>query len=187
MADDFTPLQIQHLLDLLEAELKLRGVTATMYIVGGAAIALAHSPDRRTRDVDAMFAPEQAVLEAAKAVAEAEGVPPDWLNAHATPWIPPRSKPRVPKPKRAGLRVEVARPEALLAMKLVASRNRDIPDIKLLAEAIDLRDPTAMADLVRDQYGDQLELHGGYDDMLLWCRSLVTTLWPGTTADSPQQ
>ncbi|WP_185446931.1 hypothetical protein [Kribbella qitaiheensis] len=43
-----------------------------MYIVGGAAIALAYSPERRTRDVDAMFAPEQAVLDAAKAVADAE-------------------------------------------------------------------------------------------------------------------
>jgi hypothetical protein len=177
MTDDFTPPQIRHLLDLLETELEHRGVTATMYIVGGAAIALAHSPDRRTRDVDATFAPQQAVLDAAKAVAEAEGVPPDWLNANAAPWIPPHSAQASTKPRRAGLRIEIARPEALLAMKLVASRNRDIADIKLLAETLGLKNPAAMADLVQDQYGDQLELHGGYTDMLLWCESLAAMLW----------
>jgi len=179
MKDDFSPAQIQHLLNLLEAELKRRGVIATMYVVGGAAIALAHSSDRRTRDVDAQFAPEQDVLDAAKAVAEDQGIPPDWLNSNASPWIPPRPTAKAAHPRRPGLRIEIARPEALLAMKLVASRNRDISDIKLLAEAIDLRDPTAMADLVRDQYGDQLDEHGGYDDMLLWCRSLADMLWPG--------
>lgn len=64
-------------------------------------------------------------------------------------------------------------------MKLVASRNRDIPDIKLLAEAIGVPDPHAMADVVRSQYGDdQLELvHGGYADMLIWCETLAQRLW----------
>jgi hypothetical protein len=85
-------------------------------------------------------------------------------------------------PVRVGLHVDIARPEALLAMKLVASRNRDIPDIKLLAEAIGITDAKAMADVVRHQYGeDQLELvHGGYADMLLWCETLVGRLWPPT-------
>jgi hypothetical protein len=76
--------------------------------------------------------------------------------------------------------VEIASPETLLAMKLVASRNRDVPDIKLLAEALGLVQPLAMAELVRSQYGaDQLEaVHGGFDDMLLWCRTLCERLWP---------
>jgi hypothetical protein len=65
-------------------------------------------------------------------------------------------------------------------MKLVASRNRDVLDIKLLAEAIGIKDAVALANLVRDQYGeDQLEaVHGGYDDMLTWCRTLSSHLWP---------
>jgi hypothetical protein len=64
-------------------------------------------------------------------------------------------------------------------MKLVASRNRDVPDIKLLAEAIGVTDPSDMADLVRNQYGeDQLELvHGGYEDMLIWCETLAQRFW----------
>jgi hypothetical protein len=48
-------------------------------------------------------------------------------------------------------------------MKLVASRNRDLPDIEPAADAIGVTTAVGMADLVRDQYGeDQLELvHGG--------------------------
>jgi hypothetical protein len=178
MTDDFTSSEIRRLLDLLEAELARRGVAAAMYIVGGAAIALNYSSGRRTKDVDATFVPQQAVLDAAGAVADAEGLPLTWLNADAAPWVPPRAAETATAPTRAGLTVEIATPQALLAMKLVASRNRDIPDIKLLAEAIGMTDPAALADLVREVYGEeQLEIHGGYDDMLLWCRSLAGMLW----------
>ncbi|MGI8900251.1 MAG: hypothetical protein ACR2HA_04855 [Nocardioides sp.] len=64
-------------------------------------------------------------------------------------------------------------------MKLVASRNRDLSDIKLLAESISVTTAREMADLVQAQYGeDQLEaVHGGYEDMLSWCEQLVTTFW----------
>ena len=42
-----------------------RGVTGEMYVVGGAAIALAFDERRSTRDVDAVFEPKQSVYEAA--------------------------------------------------------------------------------------------------------------------------
>ncbi|WP_432940177.1 DUF6036 family nucleotidyltransferase [Kribbella sp. CA-253562] len=178
--DDFSSADITRLLGLLEAELSRRGVAASIYVVGGAAIALTYDTGRRTKDVDAELSPEDSVLEAAAAVAESEGLPPTWLNADAKSWIPPRAGPSLPAASSRGLQVEIASPEALLAMKLVASRNRDVPDIKLLADALGVTEPTAMAELVRDQYGeDQLELvHGGYDDMLLWCRTLSARLWP---------
>jgi hypothetical protein len=142
--------------------------------------ALTYDAGRRTKDVDAELTPEESVLEAAAAVAESEGLPPTWLNSDAKAWIPPHATPAPAAASPTGLRVEIASPDALLAMKLVASRNRDVPDIKLLAEALGLTEATAMAELVRDQYGaDQLELvHGGFDDMLLWCRTLSERLWP---------
>jgi hypothetical protein len=104
--------------------------------------------------------------------------PPDWLHTEATPWVPPHDEVGQVEPPNSGLRIDVASPEALLAMKLVASRNRDIPDIKLLAEAIGRTEAVQMADLVREQYGaDQLEtVHGGYADMLLWCQTLTRQL-----------
>ena len=179
-ADDFSSADIARLLDLLEAELTRRGAAASIYVVGGAAIALTFETGRRTKDVDADLTPEDTVLEAAAAVAESEGLPPTWLNSDAKAWIPPHPAPTSSgTPLATGLRVEIATPQALLAMKLIASRNRDVPDIKLLAEALGLTQPMALAELVRDQYGaDQLEaVHGGFDDMLLWCRTLCERLW----------
>jgi hypothetical protein len=67
-------------LTALAAELERRGVSAEMYVVGGAAIALAFDERRSTRDVDAVFEPKNLVYEAAAVVAEQRGLPPGWLN-----------------------------------------------------------------------------------------------------------
>ena len=57
-----------------------RGVTGEMYVVGGAAIALAFDERRSTRDIDAVFEPKQSVDQAAATVAAARGLPAGWLN-----------------------------------------------------------------------------------------------------------
>lgn len=61
-----------------------RGVVADLFIVGGAAMALAYDADRVTRDVDATFLPHGIVVEEARNVAEAMGLPPWWLNDQAS-------------------------------------------------------------------------------------------------------
>lgn len=61
-------------------ELDSRGISADMYIVGGAAIALAFDERRATRDVDAVFEPKALVYEAAAVVGERLGLPGGWLN-----------------------------------------------------------------------------------------------------------
>jgi hypothetical protein len=52
-----------------------RGVVADLFIVGGAAMALAYDANRVTRDVDATFVPHGVVLEEARNVAETMGLP----------------------------------------------------------------------------------------------------------------
>ena len=53
-----------------------RGVVADIFVVGGAAMALAYDAERVTRDVDAMFVPHGVVLDEARAVADDLGLPP---------------------------------------------------------------------------------------------------------------
>jgi hypothetical protein len=53
-----------------------RGVVADIFIVGGAAMALAYDAARVTRDVDAMFQPHGIVHEEAMQVANDLGLPP---------------------------------------------------------------------------------------------------------------
>lgn len=49
--------------------LERRGLQGDLYVVGGAALALAYDARRTTRDVDAVFQPKSEIYAAAAAVA----------------------------------------------------------------------------------------------------------------------
>ncbi len=51
-----------------------RGVVADIYVIGGAAMALAYDSRRSTRDIDAVFQPHGVVLDEARAVAAELGI-----------------------------------------------------------------------------------------------------------------
>jgi predicted nucleotidyltransferase len=64
-----------------------RGVVADIYVVGGAAMALAYDARRSTRDIDAVFEPHGIVLDEARALAQELGLPPWWLNEQASVYV----------------------------------------------------------------------------------------------------
>jgi hypothetical protein len=72
----------------LDGELARRGVRAELFVVGGAAMAIAYDARRTTTDVDAIFVSSDAVREAATEVAEQLGLEPDWLNDGAKSFAP---------------------------------------------------------------------------------------------------
>ena len=72
--------QLIVLLAELGEELAAAGVRGELFVVGGAAMALAYSARRLTSDVDAVFEPKTVVYDAARVVAERHGLKPDWLN-----------------------------------------------------------------------------------------------------------
>lgn len=114
-----------------------RGVVADLFIVGGAAMALAYDANRVTRDVDATFVPHGVVLEEARNVAEAMGLPPWWLNEQASAYVSVQND----DGKREvfdhpGIRVMAASPEHVFAMKSFAARSRDEEDLRALARII---------------------------------------------------
>jgi hypothetical protein len=125
--------EIVGLLDALAADLQGRGHRGDLFLVGGAAMALAYDTRRATRDLDGVFEPKQIVYEAAARVAEARGLPEDWLNDAVKGFLPgsdPDAQVLFDKP---GLAVRVASPRYILAMKLLASRvERDEDDIRAL-------------------------------------------------------
>lgn len=86
---EFSADEVTDLLSQLDKRLQRRGVAASVFVVGGAAIAAAGvRRERLTEDVDAI-AQEQAVLEEAHALAESRGLPENWLNPSARMWMPP--------------------------------------------------------------------------------------------------
>lgn len=59
---------IRALLDELSQELAARGTRAELFLVGGAALAVAYDATRATRDLDAVFVPSDVVRQAAAAL-----------------------------------------------------------------------------------------------------------------------
>jgi hypothetical protein len=78
---------IRALLDDLSSELAARGVRAELFLVGGAALAVAYDAMRATRDLDAVFHAD-VVRQAATAVAEHRGLAGDWLNDAVKGFLP---------------------------------------------------------------------------------------------------
>jgi hypothetical protein len=95
-----------------------RGIVADVFVVGGAAMALAYDAACVTRDVDAVFMPHGIVLDEARKVAEDLGLPQWWLNEQASVYISAKedvSKRRVFD--HPGLRVMAASTTHVFAMK----------------------------------------------------------------------
>jgi Nucleotidyltransferase of unknown function (DUF6036) len=125
----------------LSDRLARRKVHADLYIVGGAAIALAWDERRTTRDIDAVFQTDrhQVLLEEIWAVADALGLPRSWLNEQASAYVPngtDRAKQLVWD--SASLRVVTAGAPFVLAMKVRAGRPSDRADIALLIDRLRL-------------------------------------------------
>ena len=108
--------------DALSDELAARGTRGDVFVVGGAAIALAYADRRVTRDIDAIFEPKVVIYDAARRVAEQLSLPDDWLNDAVKSFAPGNDPNRQIVLSTPSLEVAAASPEYLLAMKLLASR-----------------------------------------------------------------
>jgi len=141
------------LLEALAAELSVIGVRGEMFIVGGAAMALAYNTRRATRDIDAVFEPKTVVYRAAERVAIERGVDPGWLNDAVKGLLPGHDSTSTVLFERPGLAVRIASPRYLLAMKVMAARvERDEDDIVRLAELSGTSSVAEVLDLVQTAY-----------------------------------
>ena len=133
-----------------------RGVVADVFVVGGAAMALAYNANRVTRDVDAMFVPHGVVVEESRAVAEELGLPPWWLNEQAAVYVSGKDDPGKRRVfDHPNLRIMVASPEHIFAMKALAARTRDIDDMRSLAKLVGVHTVADALRICRDFYPDE--------------------------------
>ena len=135
--------RIARAFDALSERLRKRGVRANVFVVGGAAMILAHRRSESTVDVDALIIdPRESVLEESRAVARDHNLATEWLNDQVRnePVLPgrPDSRP-VTLYSSPSLVVTGASAEFLLAMKVRAGRASDEVDIKNLLRALDVR------------------------------------------------
>ena len=148
--------QVRSLLIELGERLFARGIDARLFLVGGAAMALAFSTRRVTRDLDAVFEPKMTIYEEAAKMARERGLPDDWLNDSVKGLLPDRVPPieGAASFSSPGIHVGVASAEYLFAMKAQAARQEaDGGDLRTLARALKIRTPQQGIDLVERFYG----------------------------------
>jgi hypothetical protein len=151
---------IRRLFDLLDAELAEAAADGELFLVGGAVMCLAFDARPSTKDVDALFRPARLVREAAARVAAKAGMRDDWLNDAVKGYLGPRGQFQAYL-ELPHLKVFVARPQYLLAMKCAAMRLgeefHDLDDVRYLLRHLDIRTPDEALAIV-SEYFDEADL-----------------------------
>lgn len=146
---------IVQLLTHLGERLHNEGISGELYLVDGAAMALAYDGRRFTRDVDAVFEPKMRIYDIAAEIAAERGLPVDWLNDGVKGFVvdDPHAGPVY---EFEGLRVQVASPQLLLALKVRAARlGEDDDDLRRLAAMLDLSTSGEVLDLAVEIVGER--------------------------------
>lgn len=169
--------------EYLGADLATRGTFLELAVYGGSALMLQFSWRRGTEDVDAVLRPgydERLLAPSVARVAQTLGLPGDWLN-DAVGMFTPLDEPDAlfqasgsfPAVGTPGLRVLVATPHYLLAMKLLALRSadrgdRDLTDARALAREVGIGDVASLSRLYASIHGEPPA-----DDLLLQFAAVV--------------
>ena len=142
--------------------LRDRRVTGEVDVFGGAAMVLGFYFRRATQDVDSLVTSGHGqVMQAAQEVGKELHLPPNWLNEQASIYL---SKHRdfslfkmYPSEGQFGLRVLLAKPEYVLAMKLLAFRlyAADVDDIKHLALRLNRTSAEDLLSLLKYYYPNE--------------------------------
>lgn len=152
-----TKADIRRLFALLNAELAVGDVEGEVYVVGGAVMCLALNARDATRDVDAVFKPSTLIREAAVRVAARAAVPANWLNDAVKGYLRPRGE-FDPYLDLSNLRVFVAQPSYLLAMKCAAMRLgeefHDLDDVQYLLRYLNISSATEALDVVTKYFDE---------------------------------
>lgn len=133
-------------------------------IFGGSAMALQFDVAFVTHDVDALISSDHGdVMDAVQEVGRRHGWNSTWLNEGVSIYLSPEAQGHLasfatfPSPERVGLRVYVAKPEYLLALKLRALRigSRDVDDAVSLARHLGLATTEDLAEVVRRNFPNE--------------------------------
>ena len=146
---------LRRLFELLNEELAGTKTEGELFLVGGAVMCLAYAARPSTQDVDGFFRPAREVRAAAARVAHRMDLAPDWLNDAVKGYLSKHGNFRAWL-ELSNLRVMVAQPEYLLAMKCLAFRIgaefHDEGDIRYLLRHLDVQNYEQALELITRYY-----------------------------------
>ena len=150
---------IEQAFEELGERLRHRRLVGEIAVYGGAAMVLHFQIDRVTHDVDAVIEREHGpVQRAVQEIGRLHGWGESWLNENVSVYLSKAAQARdltlfraYPGEGAIGLRVFIASPRYMLAMKLAALRigsdHRDIDDVIQLAQATGVTRAEALTNL----------------------------------------
>lgn len=155
METSLTKARIEELFAALDQELRERDVVGELHVVGGAVMCMALNGRPATRDVDAYFEPTKLVREAVARVGARFELRETWLNDAAKGFLSPAGEYR-PYLELPNLRVLMALPEYLLAMKCLAFRLgaefHDEADVRYLLRYLNIDHYDAAVEVITRYY-----------------------------------
>jgi hypothetical protein len=162
----FSSREVESAFEQLGAAARAAGKVIDLAVYGGTALVLTFPARVATKDVDAVARSETGfVRQAARQIALARGWPEDWLNDAVKGFLSHRDDApeasrlfrTYPSEAEPGLRVFLAAPHYLLAMKCLAMRlddpeSRDVEDIKLLVAHLGITSAKEVLEVVERFY-----------------------------------
>ena len=162
--------RLEKAFELLGEDLAGQATFIEIAVCGGSAIMLQFDWRRSTVDVDAVVREgydEHRFAASVLRVANAMGLDPNWLNNAVGMYTPLAEDDSLfalaghyPPQGTAGLRIVVAKPHYLLAMKLQALRSfdrgsRDLEDARSLAKVLNLAEEAELRTLYVSIHGEE--------------------------------
>ena len=148
-----TKQQITKYLKMLNDQLAEMGIKGEICLYGGAAMCLAFNARQATKDVDAVFKPEQKIQLAALRIARKHDFPLDWLNDGVKAYLSKKHHKDKILFSWPNLVVYYADPGYLLAMKSMSMRHKqDIADIRFLIREMNLTAASEALKLIEKYY-----------------------------------
>jgi len=145
--------QIKKYLKMLNDQLAGMGVKGEICLYGGAMMCIVFNARPATKDIDAVFKPEQKIHLAALRIAKENDLPPDWLNDGVKAYLSKKHHKDKILFHWPNLAVYHADAEYLLAMKAISARHKqDIDDIKLLLQELRLKDAASVLEIIQKYY-----------------------------------
>lgn len=139
-----------------------RGISADIYVVGGAALALRYFDRDPTVDIDARVNRWDEISPIVEEISRENLWVENWFNVEASQFVPSWGKDAEWELiySSAGINIYVASAEVLLMMKLAASRRgRDYLDAELLMSTTGLTDRKQLEALFEEYFkGDVLPM-----------------------------
>lgn len=150
-----TEADILKLFNQLNKELEKKDIQGELYLVGGAVMCLVFKARPSTKDVDATFKPVKQMREAASQVATYLGLSEDWLNDAVKGYLSQQSN-FSNYLELSHLKVYVALPEYLLAMKCLAMRIgeefHDMEDVRFLLRYLNITNYPKALEVIKKYY-----------------------------------